>query len=171
MSGAGASPRRRARWAAAVAAVAAAVACLLGLTALTWAATNGPWEVIGSAYYKAAPAALPPDGVHLFDSEAALQAWLEPYGVKVSRSDPQYLFIPTLDFSKETVAVIVASPAPWRVRSVIRLGGWAWVTLTAYRDVPYEVGAVWAGQDVRDVIYLRLPKVSRLDVTMRWLRK
>ncbi len=168
MSGAGRGPWRRARWAALTAVV---VACLLGLTALTWSATNGPWEVIGSAYYRALPAALPANGVYLFDSEAALQAWLEPYGVKVSRSDPQYLYISTVDFSKETVAIIVTSAAPWRVRSVIKVGGWAWVTLTAYKDVPYEVGAVWAGQDVRDVIYLRLPKTSRMDVSARLLHK
>lgn len=162
------SAARRGRWARLTVIV---VAGLLALTAPAWVATHPRWEVISSGFYRAEPATLPPEGVHLFDSESALQAWLAPFAVKVSRTDPQYLYIPNVDFTKEMVAVIVASGGPWGVSSVTRIGGRAHVTLTAYKDVPYEVGALQTGWQVRRIIYLRLPKVSTMDVTTRWLPK
>ncbi len=127
-----------------------------------WRTSHPHWQVISYDGFVGTPQFLP-TGVFLFQSEADLARWLAPYGKEVSRSDPQYLYIPDVNFDRETIAYVVA-PGAWRVQSVTYHKNTASIALSPGDGRPYTTPPLRLGEAYYRAVILRLPKVTRAQL-------
>ncbi|OPY59183.1 MAG: hypothetical protein A4E55_00331 [Pelotomaculum sp. PtaU1.Bin035] len=103
---------------------------------------------------------LPSDGGSLFDTDSELNMWLNTYGIKDFPTNK-------VDFTKETVAILVQPWVPCQLKSAIIDNKKAQIVFLEDYNSPISAPCLLVGEDIKRFIALCLPKCQSITIVTK----